>query len=120
MARVTGSEVLEIIDTVLIAAEITPFIAVATLIVDDVLSGAGYSVALEKEIERWLTAHFVAVRDPRVSQESFGGGSQRFHGESGMGFEHTPYGQQVLALDYKSYFKVVQSSSRRAELKVLV
>lgn len=121
MARVTGAEVLEIFDTTLLASELTPFITAANLIVTDVLADAEYSDALEKEIERWLSAHLAAIRDPRVKQESYGSGaSQGFHGGSSEGLGHTPYGQQVLILDYKGYFAAIQNTRRRAELKALV
>jgi len=98
MARVTGAEVLAIIDTELTAIEVAPFITVANIIVTNQLTGE-HSADLLKEIERWLAAHFVAIRDPRAKTEKTGDASTSYYGEAGKGFDHTPYGQQVLALD---------------------
>lgn len=97
--RCTEIEVKEIIDTTLTENEIAPFITAANLIVTDILTGSGLLSAQLKEIERWLTAHFVAIRDPRISAEKTEGASATYHGKSDMGLDHTPYGQQVKLLD---------------------
>lgn len=100
MARVTGAEVKEIIDTVLTADECTPFITAANLIINDRLTSSGFSSAYLKEIERWYSAHLVYIRDPQLKSEKIGDGKDDFNVPStGKNLEGTPYGQQVLLLD---------------------
>lgn len=97
--RCTEIEVKEIIDTTLTENEIAPFITAANLIVTGILTGSGLLSAQLKEIERWLTAHFVAIRDPRISAEKTEGASATYQGKTDMGLDHTSYGQQVKLLD---------------------
>ena len=85
MARVSGSEVQDIIDTDL--ETLTPFITVASQLVDGI---SGLGAATLKEIERWLSAHFVAIRDPRIMSEKAGDASANYHGKSAMGLDATP------------------------------
>lgn len=99
MARVTGAEVKEIIDTSLSASDIGPFIEAATLLVTKRLSGAGLGADLLKEIERWLAAHFVSMRDQRVSSRKLGDASDTYQGQTGMGLDYTSFGQQAKMLD---------------------
>ena len=96
--RVDGDEVKEIIETELTALQIVPFITAANLIVTDQLTGE-HSAALLVEIERWLAAHFVAIRDPRAKAEKTDDASATYYGKDGLGLNHTPYGQQVKILD---------------------
>lgn len=98
--RCTGVEVKEIIDTTLTEVQITPFITAANLTVTDILGGSTVlSAAQLKEIERWLAAHFVAIRDPRISAEKTADAGATYHGKTAMGLDHTPYGQQAKMLD---------------------
>ena len=97
--RVTDSEVREIIDIDVSITNITPFITIANLLVTDKLSNSGLSVEMLKEIERWLSAHFVAIRDPRVKSESIGGISTSYQGTTGEGLKSTLYGQQAIMFD---------------------
>ena len=105
--RVTGTEVKEIIKTRLTASEIAPMITAANLLVTAKCSSAGYSTVELKEIERWLSAHFVAVRDPSgsISEKKIGEASEKYQrgskAQSKEALEGTPYGQQALILDYK-------------------
>ncbi|MGM0409194.1 MAG: hypothetical protein ACQEQF_00410 [Bacillota bacterium] len=95
--RVTSDEVKEIINT-----EITvdPFITAANLIVTNKLGSSALGDELLKEIERWLSAHLVAVSDKRISQESMGDASVKFDtNKKGLGLDSTEYGQQVKLLD---------------------
>lgn len=104
--RVTGTEVKEIINTSLSAAAVEPFITPANLIVTGKCSST-YSAAELKEIERWLAAHFVAIRDPSLSaviRQQAGKVSQEYllsRSNITSALETTPYGQQALAMDYQ-------------------
>lgn len=103
MARVTKQEVLEIIDTDI--ENIEPFILAATGLVDAKLVGSGLVTAQLKEIERWLAAHFTAIREDgaRVVEEEEGESRRRFgentRGVLGQQLLLTRYGQQAVALD---------------------
>jgi len=96
-ARVTTDEVKEIIDTSI--SDLTPFITVASQQVDRIDTAGGLSAAVLKEIERWLSAHFVAIRDARSTKDAIGDSSHTYEGKTGMGLEFTRYGQQAKMLD---------------------
>lgn len=98
MARVTSSEVKEILNTTL---TLDAFITAANLIVTDHLGTSGLSAERLKEIERWLTAHFAVVRDvdENVMSKSTGDASVSIMGKSGLGLDGSRYGQQVKLLD---------------------
>jgi len=96
--RVTQGEVEAIIETDV--ADLLPFIVMADLLVTEKLAGLGLSDDMLKEITRWLSAHFVAIRDPRAKQEKTGEAAATFFlGKEGTGLNSTPYGQQALLAD---------------------
>ena len=119
MPRVAEQDVKKIIDTELTKEEIAPFLTTANLLVTDVLAGAGYSDELLAQIECWMAAHFVAVRDPRISQEAIGDVSASYDGKTGMGLNSTRYGQAAMTLDHRNILKSKENATRSAELKVL-
>jgi hypothetical protein len=98
--RVTAAEVKEIIDTTLTESQIAPFITAANITITDIL-GATTVLSSDqlKEIERWLSAHFVAIRDPRISAEKIADASATYQGKTAMGLDSTTYGQQAKMLD---------------------
>lgn len=81
--------------------DITPFIETASALVDDVCVPLVYDDTRLELIERWLSAHFYAVRDARTKSEGVGSLSQSFEGQTAMGLAHTRYGQQAMMLDTK-------------------
>jgi len=119
--RVLGSEVKEIIKTVLTDLEVAPMVTAANLLVTAKCSTAGYSAAELKEIERWLSAHFVAVRDPfgSISEKKIGEASEKYQRGSKAqpkeALEGTPYGQQALILDYRGC--LTDLGSRQASIR---
>lgn len=50
-------------------------------------------------IERWLSAHFYAVRDPRAHVEQVGLIRSHFESKVEYGLKNTRYGQQALRFD---------------------
>lgn len=108
MARTTATQVKQIIevDTGIIAsdADLDPFIDVANELVTEMCTGdngpdTDYTSSRLELIERWLTAHFYAVRDPRSRNEKVDVLSVSYEGKTGLGLDHTRYGQQVKMLD---------------------
>jgi hypothetical protein len=103
-ARIAIEDLKRIIETKRIDEEIQPMIDAAHLVAEEDLANSGYSEERKKLIELWLSAHYVAVRDPMISSVSGGpgstGSSTQYDGKTGMvGLEHTRYGLQVIAFD---------------------
>lgn len=51
------------------------------------------------QVEKWLAAHFAAIRDKRVESKSIEGNKEDYAGKTEMGYSATQYGQQALMLD---------------------
>jgi hypothetical protein len=101
MARTTVDNVEGIID-IDSGISLTPFIEVANRMVTDVVV-AGYDsyTAVQLElIERWLTAHFYHIRDPRATDEKAGAVSVRYQSKVDLGLDVTHYGQMAMRLDF--------------------
>lgn len=78
---------------------LTPFIEVASNLVDRCAVDSGYSAATLELIERWLSAHFYAIRDMRRDSEQVGTVQQDFQFKVDLGFSVTMYGQQAMLID---------------------
>ena len=98
MARVTSDEVKEIIEVSSEVTDLTPFITAANLMVTDYLDGV-HSDELLKEIERWLAAHFVSIRDNRRASEKADDVAESYQYKLGLGLESSMYGQQAMRMD---------------------
>ena len=97
--RATATEVRVIITTDLLDAAITSMITLANTMVTDTVT-CGLSAAILKEIERWLTAHLIAVTHDRMAvSEKLGEAEVKYSGVYGEGLKSTTYGQMVLQLD---------------------
>ncbi len=114
--------VVEVDDTI----SLTPFIATASFLVDRIVATAkndddtDYYTATELElIERWLAAHFYAVRDPREVSFTAGRIMQRFESHVDLNLNNTRYGQQAMLLDIAGGLaKLNQDMSKGAGKKV--
>ncbi len=117
-ARVTAAEVREVINSVLPDAVVHACINTAHHMVDDRLASLSLGTDLLHDIELWLSAHFVAVREPRAMSERIGNEYQVSYqlNSNGMGLEATTYGQQALALDYTGTLKAL--GKQKASLQV--
>lgn len=114
--RVTDSEVKAILDT---NVDTSPFITAASLLVDRLLDGQGYTTNELKEIERWLAAHMASIRDPNLrSQNVLDAAEVKQVGYLGKGLEFTGYGQQVKLLEYKGIL-ANNDGKAKATLKVV-
>lgn len=119
MARVTGADVLQIMDddTAITDDQMKPFITGANLLVTDRLGGEGLASDLLKEIERWTAAHFASMaKEPQAESEGAAGASVTFMSKGGDGLKASRYGQMALALD--STGKLGQVGKRRGMIEM--
>ena len=110
MARVTVDEVREIITTTLSDARVTVFITVANLTVTEYLGGTALSADLLKEIERFLSAHYIILDDRRTQQQAVEGVSETVPFHLGYSFFNTHYGQAACDLDSTGTLRGVVNS----------
>ena len=103
MTRVNDSEVKELIPKVSLG--LTAFIAAANLMVTKLAAsdcGGDLTDDELKEIERWLSAHFAAIADPKLAleSESFEGARQVYSrgSKSEIGILSTQFGQMANTL----------------------
>ena len=101
MARVTATEVKAILDdSELTDAQVDVYITSANTFVTDVLTDASLTVATMKEIERWMTAHMIAMtRERQVKKAGAGGAEVEYVGYWSTGLNGTSYGQMAVSLD---------------------
>lgn len=70
MARTTRADVLDIIDTSLTDGQVDAFLSDANTWVTDFLGGEGLSSGRLTIIEKYLTAHYITLRDPRLRDQT--------------------------------------------------
>ena len=104
-ARVNAAQVMEIISTSLSEEQINAFINTAHTIIAAKLTDVGLDTDTLTQIELWLSAHFLSMRDQRPNSETIAEYSVRYQGSTGMGLEATTYGQQALTLDWSGTLK---------------
>lgn len=105
MARVTATEVQEIVETD--GSGLTPYITWANLLVTAVCAPALaadkvtplYSDPWLKEIERLLAAHFYCVYDPRAQRERVAVLTFEAQSKVDLCLDVTHYGQQAKVMD---------------------
>jgi hypothetical protein len=105
-----------ILETDLTDAEITGFIEGATALMAVAFSGdTTLGEALRAEIERWLTAHFMAcTRVQQIKEAKAGPTSVKYQGYTSYGLNATHYGQSVRLLDTTG--KLYALSGKRASI----
>ncbi len=92
--------------------DLDPFIEVASMLVDQVeVEEPTYLAPLLELIERWLAAHFYAIRDNRIDTEKAGPVSQKNQFRVGLNFNVTIYGQQALTIDFKGVLATLQRNA---------
>ena len=102
--RVTEADVEAIIE-VDSSIDVDVFITTANTLIAEILDGAGYSEAYLTEIEKYLSAHLVSLRQRQLTGQKFGDADEKYAGKFGMGLEFTQYGQFVLNLDTSGRLK---------------
>ena len=100
MPRVTVAEVRLIIDTERTDPQVTAYIGTGSVFVDALLLDKGLTEPQLKEIERWLSAHFIATAMERQAiHQKAGPAEQRFSDIFSKGLNNTTFGQAAIALD---------------------
>lgn len=76
------------------------YITAANRIVEDNLGNKNLSSETLKEIERWVSAHLIAVTQERQSKKEGAGGAYiEYTGNYTTGLNMTSYGQMAIAMD---------------------
>ncbi len=101
--RVTEQEVLDIMDSGvdLSSIQITAMITAHSSVIDTIFADdAVVDDALLKELERWLSAHYIASTLVRMAaKEKVGQAEVTYIGKWGEMLKSTPYGQVLLTID---------------------
>lgn len=99
--RTTYEAVAQIIEVdATISTDLVPFIETASHLVTRVCTNTGYDAIDLELIERWLAAHFYAIRDPRYLVERAGSVLAEYQNKVDLGLDVTTYGQQAMRLAY--------------------
>lgn len=99
MARVSEAEVESIMEDLDSSDDISAFITAANLVVTEKLGSSGLSSSLLKEIERWLSAHFVTCMKRIPTKIKVGETENSYDWVNGEGLNASRYGQTVKMLD---------------------
>ncbi len=85
---------------------LTPFIEVASALVTELASAVTdstgalvYDATRLELIERWLSAHFYHIRDPKAKVDKAGSVSRESRTAVDLGFNNTHYGQMAMLVD---------------------
>ena len=122
--RVIVAEVYEIFHyntSKITSAEVTAVITAANAIVTAVCTSTVLTTAILKEIERWLSAHFLSVGlESRLTGQSAGGASDSYEtNKTGMGLKLTRYGQQACVLDISGALSRLGEGAKEATMEVM-
>ena len=94
---------------------LTPFIETANNLVDRVAaSDSSVSSATLELIERYLSAHFYTLRDPRPVSERAGTVWVQHQSRVDLGLKTSHYGQMAIALDPTGTLKALSDGRRAA------
>jgi hypothetical protein len=93
---------------------LAPFIDIANEMVTErcTQQGQGYDAYRLEMIERWLAAHYYAIRDPRPQSERVGPVSETFQRILDQGLNGTTYGQTALRLDTKGGLQATENKMK--------
>ena len=90
---------------IVLDADLDPFIITANELVTEICTGTKngptpvYTAVRLELIERWLSSHFYAIRDPRAKSEKAGSVGVSYRGKTDLNLSLTHYGQQAMMLD---------------------
>lgn len=112
MARATVDQVRAIITTELEDSAIEAYLESASNMVGEWFSGVSATETLLTEIERWVTAHLIAMSKERQAKEEGAGGAYiKYVGLYGTGLKTTTYGQTAIEIDVTNTLEKITGSS---------
>jgi len=117
MARTTYAAVIKIIESdVTITTDMGPFIETANMLITKVCTDYDETVDLIQLelIERWLSAHFYAIRDQRRDTEKAGPVSEKVQYKVDLHLDQTIYGQQAMLLDTSLALAALNNNMKNA------
>lgn len=116
--RTNSDEVKALIDT---NRDVTPFIADASLLVDEQLAAKGLTSGRLQLIEKYLAAHLVALTEERGGLVRFkmGDSSEEYQLPKGTGIAMTRYGQMAITLDTTGVLQNLSRAGGLAEFRVV-
>lgn len=98
--RTTPDRVKLIMDTQQDSSVIIKYIEVASAMVDDIAALGSLGADRLAEIERWLTAHLIAItRERRGIEDEVGNARIKYSDIFGPGLQASEYGMMVQQLD---------------------
>lgn len=119
--RTTAELVGAIVDVDPSVSDLSPFIDAANELVTELCLPVGYTDTRLELIERWLSAHFYCILDPRSASEQAGanGGtvSQSFQYKVGLMLAVTTYGQQAMMLDTQGALSIMSAQAAKGDNK---
>jgi hypothetical protein len=98
--------------------DVTPFIATANAIVTECCTGGDHDAGRLELIERWLSAHYYAVRDPRAESEKAGSVGAKYQSKVDLGFNTSHYGQTAMQLDTEGNLAALNEKTKRGAVSV--
>lgn len=118
MSRTSAIQVAAIVevDPTINAGSLEAFIETASSLVDEVCVPANYGSARLELIERWLAAHFYAIRDKQVTGEKAGPVSANYQYSLGLVLSVTHYGQQAMLLDTAGGLAALSKAAETGEV----
>jgi hypothetical protein len=112
--RTNAADVQAIMATSLSEAQITPYITDANALVNAILGEEELSDALMETIEKWTTAHLIAMTKSRQPQYKKIGDGAESYPKLGLNMQSTTYGQTALAFDTSG--KLANVGKKRATI----
>jgi hypothetical protein len=106
------------VDTVNIP-DLTPYMTIANALVTECCGSVGYEDDRLELIERWLSAHFYTVRDPRTTSEKAASVSANYQSAVDIGLNSSHYGQTAMRLDTKGGLAALDAASKAGGKKTV-
>lgn len=99
----------------------TPHIEAASSIVDSTcILKSSYSDAQLELIERWLSAHFCAIQDPRATYDQTGAIMSSYESKVDLGLSLTRYGQQAMIIDTDGNLAALANAQKKVSTVLAV
>ena len=115
MARTTANDVKALLADYESTVSFDPFIEAASAIVTQHCIHEDLTVTDLELIERWLSAHFYCVYDPRTVNEKAGSVGATFESKVDLGFNLTKYGQMAMRLDWSGALAALDQRTKNGK-----